>query len=62
MEACVDTPTGLAPGPERIVRPGRHRGQVLRLLLDTCLLADNNEAERSVRMCKLSGTFRTGSP
>lgn len=41
----------------------RHKDQTLRLLEDTRVPADNNEAERSVRMCKLhdkiSGHFRS---
>lgn len=44
-------------------RMRRHEGQVLRLLEDTRVPADNNEAERSFRMCKIhdkvSGHFRS---
>jgi len=44
-------------------RMRRHKDQVLRLLEDTRVPSDNNEAERSVRMCKLhdkiSGHFRS---
>src|SRR5207245_5765106 len=44
-------------------RMRRHKDQVLRLLEDTRVPSDNNEAERSVRMCKLhdkiSGDFRS---
>ena len=45
------------------IRMRRHKDQVLRLLEDTRVPSDNNEAERSVRMCKLhdkiSGHFRS---
>lgn len=44
-------------------RMRRHKEQVLRLLEDTRVPADNNEAERSFRMCKIhdkvSGHFRS---
>jgi len=44
-------------------RMRRHEDQVLRLLEDTRVPADNNEAERSFRMCKIhdkvSGHFRS---
>jgi transposase len=44
-------------------RMRRHKDQVLRLLEDTRVPADNNEAERSFRMCKIhdkvSGHFRS---
>lgn len=46
-------------------RMRRHQEQVLRLLVDTRIPAGNNEAERSVRMCKLhdkiSGCFRSST-
>lgn len=46
-------------------RMRRHQEQVLRLLVDTRIPADNNEAERSVRMSKLhdkiSGCFRSST-